>query len=128
MRLLLDTHALLWWFTDDGRLSRRAAEAIRDRVNELTASAVSGFEIAGKHRLGRLPELKVAPPELLRAIERAKMLLLPITFAHAMEAGTMALAHRDPWDRLLIAQSRLEGLTVVTRDAVFAEAGVPVLW
>ena len=128
MRLLLDTHALLWWFTDDARLSGRAAAAIRDRANELIASAVSGFEIAGKYRLGRLPELKVAPLELLRAIERAKMQLLPITFAHAMEAGAIAIAHRDPWDRLLIAQSRVEGLTIVTRDPEFVAAGVPVLW
>jgi PIN domain nuclease of toxin-antitoxin system len=126
--MLLDTHALLWWFTDDARLSGRAAAAIRDRANELIASAVSGFEIAGKYRLGRLPQLKVAPPELLRAIERAKMQLLPITFAHAMEAGAIAIAHRDPWDRLLIAQSRVEELTIVTRDPEFVAAGVPVLW
>jgi PIN domain nuclease of toxin-antitoxin system len=128
VRLLLDTHALLWWFTNDARLSARAAEAIRDGANELIASAVSGFEIVGKHRLGRLPELKVAPHELLRAIERAKMQVLPITFTHAMEAGTMSIVHRDPWDRLLIAQSRLEGLTVVTRDPEFVAAGVAVLW
>ena len=128
MRLLLDTHTLVWWSTGDRRLSRAAAGAINDAANDVAASPVNAMEIALKYPLRRRPELTFSPAALAAMLERARIRVIEISFAHALEAGSLQLDHRDPWDRLLIAQARLDDRTVVTRDAIFAIAGVPVLW
>jgi PIN domain nuclease of toxin-antitoxin system len=128
MRLLLDTHTLVWWSIGDRRLSQAAARAISEPANDVAASPVNAMEIALKYRLRRLPELTFSPVDLAAMLERARIRVLEINFAHALDAGSLKIDHRDPWDRLLIAQARLDNRTVVTRDAIFAAAGVPVLW
>lgn len=125
MRLLLDTHALVWWLADDPRLSRAAGAALDRAENDLFISAVSGYEIVYKQRAGRLPN---APEDLARRLQRASITVLPITLDHALAAAALLGPHRDPWDRIMMAQALAEGLTVVTVDRVFDQYGVPVLW
>ena len=126
MRLLLDTHALIWWLTDDARLSRSARLAIATAENQVFASACSGYEIAYKQQRGRLPS--PLPFPIADLIRRAFFSPLPITAEHAEAAGKLPGPHRDPWDRILIAQAGAEGLAVVTVDRVFADYKVPVVW
>lgn len=112
MRLLLDTHALLWWLADDPTLSPRSRQAIADQRNVVLVSAASAWEIAIKRALGRLD----APEDLARALEESGLQPLPITVEHAVAAGTLPAHHADPFDRMLVAQAQLESLVVVTRD------------
>lgn len=126
MRLLLDTHALIWWLVDSPRLSQAARAAISDPRNGLFASAVSGYEIANKERLGRLPgRLTQILPQALR---KARISLRALALDHTVAAGRLPGPHRDPWDRLIIAQALVDGFTVVTVDVVFRDYGVPVCW
>lgn len=125
MRLLLDTHAVLWWFTDDRRLSSAAGAALDNTANELVVSAVAAYEIVYKQGLGRLAPL---PDGLPRRLQRAGMAVLALTLEHAVAAASLRGPHRDPWDRIMMAQAMAEDLTVVTVDRVFSDYGVPVLW
>src|SRR5689334_13559321 len=100
MRLLLDTHALLWWAFGSKELSRRANALLADRSNTIFVSAASAWEIATKFRLGRMPEAKVLVQNMPEWFERAGLTELPITVAHAQRAGALANAHRDPFDRM----------------------------
>lgn len=126
MRLLLDTHALVWWLADSPSLPASARDAISDPANEPWVSAASGYELACKRSLGKLsPALA---DELIVLVRRMRLPVLAISLDHAVEAGTLPGPHRDPGDRLLMAQARLEQLTVVTRDPVFAQYGVLTLW
>jgi PIN domain nuclease of toxin-antitoxin system len=126
MRLLLDTHALIWWLVDSAMLSQAARSAIADPRNWVLATAVSGYEIANKEQLGRLPgKLTGILPQVLR---KGRISIHPLTFDHALAAGQLPGPHRDPWDRLIIAQAIAGGLTVATRDSVFRDYGVPVCW
>jgi PIN domain nuclease of toxin-antitoxin system len=126
LRLLLDSHTLLWWLIDAPSLSMRARDAIADPDNEVWASVVSGYELANKHRLGKLQPPLVE--ELIPMVRRAGLPPLAVTLEHAVAAASMPGPHRDPWDRLLMAQARLEHLVVVTVDPVFADYGVATLW
>jgi PIN domain nuclease of toxin-antitoxin system len=126
VRLLLDTHALIWWLTDDARLSTSARLAIAAAENQVFASACSGYEIAYAQQRGRLPS--PLPVPIADLIRRAFFTPLPITAEHAEAAGKLPGPHRDPWDRILIAQAGTEGLAVVTVDRVFADYKVPVVW
>ena len=126
MRLLLDTHALIWWIVDSPKLSQPARTAIAAPRNAVLASVVSGYEIAYKRRLGRLPA--EIPDDLPRALRDARILTQELTLDHTIAAGQLPGPHRDPWDRLIIAQAMAGGLTVVTLDAVFRDYGVPVCW
>ena len=128
MDVLLDTHTLLWWLFDDPRLSDRAREVITDPSNGIRVSAASGWEIATKHRIGKLPEAGDVATDLARYVRKARFLSLPIDLEHALAAGALPGPHRDPFDRMLIAQSTLERLPVVTRDPVFREYGAQVVW
>ena len=112
MRLLLDTHEFLWWCADDPRLGRAERQAIRDGANEVFLSAASAWEMAIKQSLGRLtaPE----PPSVATA--RIGMVQLPVAFAHAEATLALPKLHRDPFDRMLVAQARVEGLTLMTSD------------
>ena len=125
MRLLLDTHALLWWLTDDPRLSYSAEAAISDAENDVFVSACIGYEIAYKQRLGRLPPF---PENLSGRLRREKMTVLPVTLEHSLAAAALPRPHRDPWDRIMMAQALAENCRVVTIDRVFSDYGVPVLW
>lgn len=127
MDLLLDTHALLWWLLGDPRLGQQAQDAIQNPRNRVYASVVSAWEIAIKFGLGRLqvptPVSSWLPAELVAN----KFSPLSIDVRHALGVETLPPHHADPFDRLLIAQAVVEGLTIVTRDAQFPLYGVPLL-
>lgn len=125
MRLLLDTHTVLWWVMDDPRLSRVARAAISEPENELFASAATAYEIVYKQGQGRLHPLS---DSLSRQFQREGIVVLSISLDHALAAAALPGPHRDPWDRIMMAQATAEGLTVVTVDPRFTEYGVPVLW
>jgi len=128
LKLLLDTHALLWALGEPDRLSARARAAIENSANVRLVSAVTAWEIATKFRLGRLPNARVVIDgyqghlELLRAEE------LAISTSHALLAGRLESPHRDPFDRMLAAQSLVEGARLVTGDPVLRDLGAAVLW
>ena len=122
-RLLLDTHALLWWIATPERLNERTHEAISDLNNDVFVSAVSGWEIALKSNLGKLE----APDNLQAKALESGFTLLNVTFSHGVQAGSLPLHHRDPFDRLLIAQAQTEGLLLVTRDARIRRYGLQTM-
>ncbi len=128
MRYLLDTHALLCWWTNDSRLSSNARNRISDQGNLSMTSAVSAWEIATKHRLGKLLIGGQAIARFNELVEVDDFEHLPITYLHALRAGSYAADHRDPFDRMLAAQSTLEGLTLITCDSAFAAFGNQVVW
>jgi PIN domain nuclease of toxin-antitoxin system len=121
--MLLDTHVLLWWLFDDPNLNPGVANLIANGGESITVSAVSGFEIATKQALGRLN----APDDLEEQVEQSGFTQLPLTLAHGVAAGKLPPHHKDPFDRLLIAQARLEGLTLVTADRFIQMYDVPTL-
>jgi PIN domain nuclease of toxin-antitoxin system len=125
VRLLLDTHAVIWWFMDEPYLSGTARAAITDGANDLLISACVGYEIAYKQRLGRLAPL---PESLPRRLRREGIGILPISLEHALAAARLRGPHRDPWDRIMMAQALVEGCQMVTADPVFSDYAVPVLW
>ena len=127
-KLLLDTHALVWWWTDDCRLPQAARQAIADPATMVLVSAASAWEIATKQRLGKWPEVDRLVTEFEALIRRSRFAALSITHAHAQAAGALAGPHRDPFDRMLLAQSKIEDAAIVSADAVFAGYGVPVVW
>jgi PIN domain nuclease of toxin-antitoxin system len=112
MNLLLDTHVLLWWFDDPGQLSDAAGAAIRDRANVVYVSAATAWEIVIKKALGKLD----APDNLDEVVRECRFTPLAITLAHALAVRSLPMHHRDPFDRMLVAQAHTEGMTVVTRD------------
>lgn len=122
-RLLLDTHALLWALTSPDRLDEFARNAISDPFNMVFVSAVSGWEIALKSNLGKLD----VPANVIEMIEATGFMHLPVTFAHGVEAGSLPLHHRDPFDRLLVAQARLNDLVLVTRDGRITQYEVSIM-
>ena len=123
MNLLIDTHILLWWLDDSSRLPPKAATAIADLGNLLFVSAAVIWEIRIKQVIGKL----TIAPTFYRVIQQEGFETLPISADHAYAVGELPLIHRDPFDRLLIAQARIERLTIVTHDPVFKRYDVPLL-
>lgn len=123
-RLLVDTHALLWWLTDDPALSSPAREALADPGNEPLVSTASVWEIAIKRSLGKL----TAPDDLPDRITEEGFSWLPISAVHAWRVHVLPTHHRDPFDRLLVAQALIERLPLITTDARFNQYGVEVRW
>lgn len=123
MNLLLDTHALLWWLADDPSLGGEARRAIADPENLVAVSAASAWEISIKRGLGKLD----APADLTHAVAVSGFEPLPITLEHAEGVASLPRHHDDPFDRMLVAQARAEGLAIVTRDPRFREYEVSVL-
>ncbi|MBI2373935.1 MAG: type II toxin-antitoxin system VapC family toxin [Deltaproteobacteria bacterium] len=123
MRLLLDTHALLWWLLSDRRLPKAARHAVADPANEVYVSAASAWEIATKFRRGRLPGADGVATDFLGCLEAEQFRPLSITVEHAQRAGSLPIEHADPFDRMLIAQAQAEDLIVVTNEALFERAG-----
>jgi PIN domain nuclease of toxin-antitoxin system len=113
MRILLDTHVLLWWLADDPRLSPRARALIADPANQLTVSAATAWEIAIKQALGKL----TMDGDLEDAVREQGFTMLPIVFRHSAETMLLPAIHRDPFDRMLVAQARVENLALLTVDA-----------
>ena len=128
MRLLLDTHALLWWFTDDPRLSAKVRALIGDIENEILVSAASAWEIATKHRLGKLEEAADAVLRFEELVTADGFTPLPITHRHGLRAGLYHAAHRDPFDRMLAAQAQIESVPLVTLDSAFKQFEIATLW
>lgn len=128
MRLLLDTHALLWWFTDDPRLSATARSAIADNNNRIFVSAASAWEIATKHRIGKLGDIPDVVSRFPELIDADGFTHLPVTYLHALRAGYFLAAHRDPFDRMLAAQSEIEDLPLVTCDSALTAFSCRILW
>jgi len=123
VRVLLDTHILLWWLSGDEALPPRATQTIADSDTEVLVSAASAWEIAIKRAAGRLD----APDDLLDALDANAFETLAITAAHALAAGELPAHHSDPFDRMLIAQSAMEGLTLITVDERFSAYEVELL-
>ncbi len=126
MRLLADTHVLVWAFTDPDALSRRARSLLEDLANEVWFSAVSAYEIEFKRPLD--PLLGALPLELEAAVVAEGFGWRPIAVADAVVAARLPRHHRDPWDRILAAQAMREGVPVISRDAKLADFGVSLIW
>jgi PIN domain nuclease of toxin-antitoxin system len=128
MRVLLDTHILLWWAADDPRLSRRARQVLRDPANELLFSVASAWELMIKSQVGKLtlpePPARYIPDRL----SRFAIGTLPVELSHALGLSELPLHHRDPFDRILIAQSQVERLPIVTADPQIAQYPVEIIW
>lgn len=128
MTLLLDTHAFLWWLADDARLSKRARAAVGDPAHTVYMSPASAWEIATKHRIGRLPEAGELMADFPGIVERAGFEELPIATKHALLAGGLSGQHRDPFDRMLVAQALCENIEIVTADDALRALGARCLW
>ncbi|MFD0380311.1 type II toxin-antitoxin system VapC family toxin [Streptomyces sp. NPDC127112] len=122
MRLLLDTHVVLWWLADSTELSGEIKDLL-DTEPAVYVSAVSPWEIAVKQSLGKL----IGPDDLAERVRDSQFTSLPITAGHGVRAGRLPQHHRDPFDRLLVAQAQIEGLTLVTRDKWIEQYDVQVL-
>ncbi len=128
MRLLLDTHALLWWLFDDPKLPDTPRGLLADPDNEVMVSSASAWEICTKHRIGKLPAAAPLVEDIPGWLKRAGFTELPISIRHAQKAGKWPQPHRDPFDRMLAAQSLLEDLPIVGRDDALATFGVQLIW
>jgi PIN domain nuclease of toxin-antitoxin system len=128
MKVLLDTHSFLWWITNDQRLSSHARSIISNGDNELLLSSASGWEIVAKARLGRIhlpgkPEAFIAEQLSFNSIQS-----LPIYMSHALHVYNLPSHHRDPFDRMIIAQAQVEDLPILTMDPQIAKYEIKVIW
>jgi PIN domain nuclease of toxin-antitoxin system len=128
VRLLLDTHTFLWAILDDRQLSRIAHATLEDRENELYLSAASAWEIAIKYMSGKLALPEEPDRFVPHHMAMAEITSLPVHLYHALYVYKLPDHHKDPFDRLLVAQSQLEGFAIVTRDPVIAQYDVEVIW
>ena len=128
MQVLLDTHALIWWLSGSSRLPLSAQQAIADDGNDVLVSAASAWEIATKHRLGKIPSVATLALDISGAIATQNFQTLPITVDDAARAGFLPGPHRDPFDRMLIAQAIAYNLVFVSNESLFDRYGVRRLW
>lgn len=128
MRLLLDTHAAVWWWKNDARLPEPARDAIADPAGDVMISAVVAWEIANKFRIGKWHDVGAIVTSFDALVARSQFQPLPVQIAHARVAGSLDGTHRDPFDRLLVAQAMVESLVVVSGDAAMQSLGARVLW
>jgi PIN domain nuclease of toxin-antitoxin system len=128
VRFLLDTHTLIWWMTDDRRLSKTAHSLIAERDNVSLVSAVSAWEIATKVRLGRLPAAADLAQSFVADVTRERMDILAVSAEHGIRAGSLPGSHQDPFDRMLIAQALAENVPIVSNDRAFDQYDVTRLW
>jgi PIN domain nuclease of toxin-antitoxin system len=128
MRLLLDTHALIWFLEGSKSLGREASRAIENQSNDVLVSAVSAIEVTNKFRTGKLNQAELLARDFEATILANGFAPLSITVAHASLAGSLDIPHRDPFDRLLIAQARIEQLALVSNKKGFDALGVTRLW
>src|SRR5580700_2259299 len=128
MRFLLDTHTLLWCFNGSRSLSPRARRLIEEGSNEILVSAASAWEIATKVRLGKLPTGDELVDDFEGYLEQLGCATLPISLEHALRAGTLPGEHRDPFDRMLIAQAQTENLKLISNDRIFDAYHVERIW
>ena len=128
MRLLLDTHAFLWWLDGDRRLPPRVRALIGEPANEVLVSAASVWEITTKVRLGKLASATDVAVDVPACIESQGFVPLPITVHHAQRAGALIGSHRDPFDRMLIVQAQAEGVPIASNERLFDDYGITRLW
>ena len=128
LRLLLDTHDLIWWLAGDEALSRHARDAIADEANSVAVSAASAMEVATKFRIGKLPDAALLANEFEAVVAEQGFVELAVSVHHARLAGEMNISHRDPFDRLLIAQAQAENMVLVSNEALFDGFAVKRLW
>jgi PIN domain nuclease of toxin-antitoxin system len=128
LKLLLDTHALIWWLAGEEALSRRAREAIADEANSIAVSAASAIEVATKFRIGKMPDAALLAEDFEAIIAEQGFVELAISVRHARLAGAMNIAHKDPFDRLLIAQALVEDMVLVSNESLFDGFAVKRLW
>ena len=122
-RLLLDTHALIWWLNGDKQLGEKAREIIANGINPAYVSAATTWEMSIKQQLGKLE----CPDDIVEEIEKAGFLTLNISLFHGKQAGALPPHHRDPFDRMLIAQAQSEGLIIVTKDIHLPAYGIETI-
>jgi PIN domain nuclease of toxin-antitoxin system len=127
MKLLLDTHVFIWWDSDPARLSAPALAALRDPANEVWLSVASVWEMAIKAQLGKLT-LRLPLADIVRRQQGNGLQVLPVTLAHALAVEGLPALHKDPFDRMLIAQANVEGAELVSADQVVRQYPVRVLW
>jgi PIN domain nuclease of toxin-antitoxin system len=128
MRFLLDTHILIWWMTENSRLSNHAHNLIQRRENTSIVSAVSAWEIATKVRLGRLPIAADLIQDFVEDLTRERIQIMAVTADHGIRAGSLPGPHKDPFDRMLIAQALSENIPIVSNDRALDGYGVSRLW
>ncbi len=128
MRLLLDTHALIWWLAGDRALSDRAREAIADEANSVAVSAASAMEVATKFRIGKLAGAALLAQDFEGVVAAQGFAELAISVHHARLAGEMNIAHKDPFDRLLIAQAQAQDMVLCSNEALFDTLAVQRFW
>lgn len=128
MRLLLDTHALLWWMIDDPKLPAYCATWIEDRANEVAVSPLSAYEIRFKAMMGLFPGGEALAVDTGPMSDRAGFVMVPVTLEHMLAAGALALPHRDPFDRMLAAQAIVNGYAILSADTAFDRFGVSRVW
>lgn len=128
MRVLLDTHTLLWWVQADLQLSRKARSVIASFETEVFVSAVSAWEIGTKVRLGKLPGAEALANDFPARLQQLSFRELPITVAHGQRAGLLTGTHKDPFDRMLIAQAQAENIAIVSNEKTFDQYGVRRIW
>ena len=126
-RYLIDTHVLLWWMFDDPKLNCNSRGIIQNPANRIVVSSASAWEIATKYRIGKLPEAKELLEDYSNILQKAKFSQLSITTAHALRAGLLSIQHRDPFDRMIMAQSELEKIPVITYDSAFKTGFIKVI-
>lgn len=124
---LIDTHILLWWVFDDPKLNSICRDIIRNPQNRILVSSASAWEIATKYRIGKLPEAEELVAAYSQTLQKAEFLELAITAAHALRAGSLSIDHRDPFDRMLMAQAELENLPILTYDKAFHTGLIQVI-
>jgi PIN domain nuclease of toxin-antitoxin system len=127
LKVLIDTHALIWWLRDDPRLSKAAATILKDTQNEILVSAAVGWEMAIKVSLGKMDPASLVE-ELEVAIANESFIELPVSLAHAIRAGLLPPHHRDPFDRLLAAQAQLLNIRILSVDRLFDLYQVQRVW
>lgn len=128
MRILLDTHAFLWWVFGDPQLSVAARAAIGNEDNEVLVSAASAFEISTKFRIGKLAEAAIIATDMTACLREQDFDQLAITVQHGQRAGALPGPHKDPFDRMLIAQAQAEGIPIVSNEAIFDGYGIQRIW
>ncbi|MBW4453794.1 MAG: type II toxin-antitoxin system VapC family toxin [Nostoc indistinguendum CM1-VF10] len=127
MSYLIDTHILLWWLFDDPKLHTDCRNIIRNPAHRIIVSSASAWEIATKYRMGKLPEAKQLVEQYSQILHQTKFIELAITTAHALRAGSLPIAHRDPFDRMIMAQAELESLLAITYDKAFQTGLIQVI-
>lgn len=128
MKVLLDSHTFFWWTTDSPKLSRTARGLIDEDSTDVLISSVVAWEISSKVRSGKWREAEPLADAFFATIKHYGFLPLSLTLEHAHRAGTFTVAHRDPFDRMLAAQSLIESASLITIDPVFSEFGIEIVW